>query len=108
MKVVICEASGVFAPRYDHTENVIFLSINDSGEIESGITLNVEMLDPGGLTELIRLSAVDILICGGMQNEWKEKILNREIEIIDNIIGNAGKVVERLLSGNLNPGTIIK
>jgi len=108
MKVTVCQFAGRVAPRYDGAASIAIFSIDNGGKIESVYVLNVENLNPEELNELICVSDVHILLCGGIKKEWKDVLENRGIKVIDNVIGNIEKVIERLISGSLNPGDIVR
>jgi uncharacterized metal-binding protein/predicted Fe-Mo cluster-binding NifX family protein len=47
---------------------------------------------------------VDALVCGGVSPSTRELIRSLEVEVIDNVAGTAGEVVEAIRRGKIHPG----
>jgi uncharacterized metal-binding protein len=64
-------------------------------------------LDSPGLLDLANVlseARTDVLVCGGISNGEREFLAGRGMEIIDNVAGSVGEILDALQAGTLRPG----
>jgi len=105
--IILTVMDNKIAPRFDLATEVLIFSSDPSGAASTR-----SMLLPGpsadDLCALILKEGIDVLICGGIEDEHYKFLSWKKIEVIDRIIGNATDVLERYTAGNLHEGDIVK
>lgn len=60
-----------------------------------------------GLCDLILRKDVDVLICGGIEEEYYHYLRWKRVEVLDNVAGPARDVLARYAQGTLQAGDIL-
>ncbi|MFW5836370.1 MAG: NifB/NifX family molybdenum-iron cluster-binding protein [Desulfovibrionaceae bacterium] len=105
-KVALCLWEERIAPRYDRSQKVRIVTVAD-GSVVDETTFAVEHLSREELCKAIAAQKVQVLICGGVVDPCRRKLVTAGVEIIDNVIGGPQAVLARHLAGALAPGTVV-
>lgn len=95
------------APRFDLTTEVFLTSMREDGSIENGRTIVLAHESADELCQFILNKEVDIVICGGIEEEFFEYLTWKKVRVLDSVIGPWERVLENLGSGRLKAGTIL-
>jgi predicted Fe-Mo cluster-binding NifX family protein len=106
MKIAICQFKGRISPRYNHSAEIATVIIED-GVIPEKKVVAVSIMEPAELTEFLAGLGVEIVICGGIKEECQRMLKQKNIRLIDNVIGNVDAVLDRFIKGELRSGDIV-
>jgi predicted Fe-Mo cluster-binding NifX family protein len=106
MRVILCTLNGRIAPKYYDAAQLLLLHIKD-GVIAHREVIAVEALEPDELCSLVLHMKTDVVICGGIRQDYQEKLAGSSVQLIYNVIGNTEEVVERFVKGTLRTGDIV-
>lgn len=105
--IAICHLRGRVAPRCDFTEEFLIVTFNNEGSIIEKKVLIAATLKPSELAKQLSHQYVEVLICGGVKEDWQEILRKNNIQVIDNVIGDVEKVFIRYTEDKLRPGNTI-
>lgn len=111
LRVLIPLFKDEVAPRFDLAAEALLADVSH-GEDEDGGTIKTEdFLLPhpsaDGLCDLILRKDVDVLICGGIEEEYYHYLRWKRVEVLDNVAGPARDVLGRYAQGTLQAGDIL-
>jgi predicted Fe-Mo cluster-binding NifX family protein len=106
MRVILCTLNGRIAPKYYDAAQLLLLHIRD-GVVAHREVIAVEALEPDELCSLVLHMKTDVVICGGIRQDYQEKLAGSSVQLIYNVIGNTEEVVERFVEGTLRTGDIV-
>ena len=95
------------APRFDLATEVLMVVINEQGEVQDEKTVVLPHPSAEDLCHLILVENVNVLICGGIEDEFFQYLTWKKIKVIDSVMGPWQAVLERLQSGHLHAGMIL-
>ncbi len=106
IKVLIPLFDEEVAPRFDLATEVLMAEYTDSGFLQEKV-----LILPGPsaerLCQLIITEGTQVVICGGIEQEFYDYLTWKRVRIIDNVIGSGRQLLERYFQGRLAPGDII-
>jgi predicted Fe-Mo cluster-binding NifX family protein len=106
-KVLIPLYGNNVAPRFDLATEVLMASIDDeTGRMEHR-TVVLPHPSPEDLCHLVLTERVEVVICGGIEEEYYQYLRWKKVRVIDGIIGRHESVLQRFNQGELEPGDII-
>jgi len=108
MKIGICQFKDRVAPRYNHSTEIIIVTLNSKNKVREKKMITVGRLQPPGLTQLLANHNIKTLICGGIEEEYQQALKEKNVLLIGNIIGVVDKVLNRFIEGNLHEGDIVR
>lgn len=106
MHVIVCTRNERIAPKYYDAADLLSLFIEE-GVIVHRKVIAVEALDPDELCSLVLHMKTDVIICGGIRQDYQEKLKGSSVQLIYNVIGNTDDVVKRFVEGKLRTGDIV-
>jgi len=106
-KIAVCQLRGRVSPRFNHSAELLMVTLNHSRVIEERRVISTATLNPSELTALLALHQVEILICGGVRKDCQQMLRKSSIRLIDNVIGNVDDVLLSCIEGRLHPGDVI-
>ncbi|WP_432734597.1 dinitrogenase iron-molybdenum cofactor biosynthesis protein [Maridesulfovibrio sp. FT414] len=91
------------APRFDLATDVMLIRLSFSREMEERIIV-LPQASADDLCALATSEKTDAVICGGIDDEHYQYLKWKGINILDDIIGPVGKVIDFYKSGRLVSG----
>jgi predicted Fe-Mo cluster-binding NifX family protein len=95
------------APRFDLAAEVRLATIG-SGRILAEKLLILPQPSAEQLCHLVLNEAVDVVICGGIEEEHYDYLTWKKVAVIDDVIGPCRWAVEQLAQGRLDRGQIFE
>lgn len=106
-KIAVCQFNGRVSPRFNHSAEVVMVTMDHSGFIEKRQVIFTATLNPIDLAALLVLHQIETLICGGVRKDCQQILQKNNIELIDNVIGNVDDVLRLYREGNLRGGDVV-
>jgi uncharacterized metal-binding protein/predicted Fe-Mo cluster-binding NifX family protein len=91
------------APRCTFADSVLLVTVGRNRILER----SVAPLDGTTWADLARVLSdhrVDAMVCGGIGRSTREAVRARDVQIVENVAGTSGEIVEALRTGTLRPG----
>jgi len=115
LRVLIPLFKDEVAPRFDLAAEALLADVSPDldGEVdgdESRIKTEDFLLphpSADGLCDLILRKDVDVLICGGIEEEYYHYLRWKRVEVLDNVAGPAREALARYAAGTLQAGEIL-
>lgn len=111
LRVLIPLFKDEVAPRFDLAAEALLADVSLGEGEEESKTKTEDFLLPhpsaDGLCDLILRKDVDVLICGGIEEEYYHYLRWKRVEVLDNVAGPASDVLERYAQGTLQAGDIL-
>jgi predicted Fe-Mo cluster-binding NifX family protein len=95
------------APRFDLATEVLTAECSSDGLITKDKMLILPGPSAERLCHLIITEAVQVVICGGIEQELYDYLTWKRVQVIDNVIGPSKSVLKRFSTGELSPGDIV-
>ncbi len=106
-KIAICQFNGRVSPRFDHSAELVMVTMDHSGSIEKREVIFTAALNPGDLAALLALHRIETLICGGVRKDCQQMLRKNNIQLIDNVIGDVDDVLHLYQKGDLRRGDVV-
>jgi predicted Fe-Mo cluster-binding NifX family protein len=106
-KIAICHLNGRVAPRYDHTDEFLLVTIRNGKEILERKITGFLAVRSSELAEQLNILNVTVLICGGVRVALQNTLKKNGILLIDNVIGNVDDVLTWYMDGRLSAGDVV-
>lgn len=113
---IICNMDGVrfavccfnrrVSPLINHSKEIFITSLTSK---KRPVTkkIHISNLTPPILIDILKSQNVKLVICGGIQEEYRKALIDNNIECIENIIGGIEGVVTTYLNGNLRSNSVL-
>ncbi len=106
-KILIPLMGEEIAPRFDlSTEVLILSSTEDLNDYEEKI-LVLPQSSAEDLCHLVLTEGIQLVICGGIEEEYFHYLSWKKIKVYDSVIGSWKAAIEKLRTGTLAAGTIL-
>lgn len=96
------------APRFDLTTEVLVVELDGEGKVRDKRVLILPHPSSEKLCHLILTEGVDVLLCGGLEEEYFNYLTWKKVLVLDNIVGSSRAVIQRYIRGGLNAGDRLK
>lgn len=108
LRVLIPLFKDEVAPRFDLASEALLADVaqDGDGEIKPEDFL-LPHPSPDGLCDLILRKDVDVLICGGIEEEYYHYLRWKRVEVLDNVAGKAQDALDRFAKGTLLAGDVL-
>jgi predicted Fe-Mo cluster-binding NifX family protein len=106
-KIAICHLNGRVAPRYDHTDEFLLVTIRNGKEIVERKIAGIVTAQSSDLAEQLHMLNITVLICGGVRLSLQNTLKKSGILLIDNVIGNVDDVLTWYMEGRLSAGDVV-
>jgi len=103
MKVAIPLFRNRISPRFDFSPEIWVIELEDGEMINEEKLIMSNLNLPQRLDQLVALG-VNKMICGGIDGFAIGQLGNRGIDVIHNVAGEAGEVLNLFIRGVLRPG----
>ncbi len=95
------------APRFDQTTEVLITTIGADGPVEEDKTIVLAHASPEDLCQLILNEGIDVVVCGGIEEEFLEYLTWKKVQVLDSVMGPWERALERVGRGDLKAGAIL-
>ncbi len=107
-KVLIPLSGDDVAPRFDLAPEVVVATLDDHGAVLDERAIVLPSSSAERLCRLILDEKTDVVVCGGIDDEYFQYLTWKKVEVIDSVIGPYCQVLRRLAAHSLAPGDIIR
>ena len=106
-KILITLIESDVAPRFDLTTEVLISSLGEDGSIAENKTMVLAHESAEDLCQLILTEEVEVLICGGIEEEFFDYLTWKKVRVLDSVMGPWERALDRFRSGDLDAGAIL-
>ncbi len=106
-KILITLIESDVAPRFDLTTEVSISSLGEDRSIVDNKTMVLAHESAEDLCQLILTEEVDVLICGGIEEEFFDYLTWKKVRVLDSVMGPWERALDRFRSGDLDAGAIL-
>ena len=106
-KILITLSESNVSPRFDLTTEVLIASLGEDGSIEENKTMVLAHDSAEDLCQLILSEEVNVVICGGIEEEFLDYLTWKKVRVLDSVMGPWERAIDRIRSGDLEAGAIL-
>ena len=106
-KILVTILESDVAPRFDLAPEVLISSIGEDGSVEQEKTIVLAHESAEDLCQLILTEEVNVVICGGIEEEFFQYLNWKKVRILDSVMGPWERALERFRAGQLEAGAIL-
>lgn len=106
-KVLICLHGNEVSPRFDLTREVLIAVIDMDAVIREEKEVVLPQASVEMLCHMILTESIQIVICGGIEEEYYQYLKWKNVKVLDSVIGESRIVLQQLAIGRLKSGDII-
>ncbi len=106
-KILITLWESDVAPRFDLATEVLISSLGENGSVEQNRTIVLAHPSAEDLCNLILTEEVNVVICGGIEQEFFEYLTWKKVRVLDSVMGPWERALERFRAGQLEAGAIL-
>ncbi len=106
-KIIIPLFGEDVAPRFDLATEVSILGLDEGGEIIEEKALVLPHASAEQLCHLILTEGIQVVICGGIEEEYYQFLTWKRVEVFDAVIGPWRRAEKRLREGLLRSGDVV-
>uniref|UniRef100_A0A7C4ESN7 Dinitrogenase iron-molybdenum cofactor biosynthesis protein n=1 Tax=Desulfomonile tiedjei TaxID=2358 RepID=A0A7C4ESN7_9BACT len=107
-KVLIPLSGDDVAPRFDLAPEVVVVTLDDDGAVLDERAIVLPSASAEILCRLILDEKTDVVVCGGIDDEYFQYLTWKKVKVIDSVIGRYDEVLRRLAAHALAPGDVIR
>jgi predicted Fe-Mo cluster-binding NifX family protein len=106
-KILITILGSNVAPRFDKTSEIVMFKIDEQGQVTEERTMVLHQSSPEDLCQLIISEDVQVVVCGGIEEEYYEYLKWKRLDVFDGVMGPYSNVISKLRHNELAPGQIL-
>ena len=106
-KILITLFNNDVAPRFDLTTEVLISSIGEDGAADENKTIVLARESTEDLCQLILNEEINVVICGGIEEEFFEYLTWKRVKVLDSVMGPWERAFDRFREGRLEAGAIL-
>jgi predicted Fe-Mo cluster-binding NifX family protein len=106
-KILIPVYGDDISPRFDLSAEVYIATVDETGRYQDERIVVLPQISAEQLCHLILTENINVVICGGIEDEYYQYLVWKRIRVYDSVIGPWGEAIRRHLAGNLRPGDIL-
>jgi predicted Fe-Mo cluster-binding NifX family protein len=106
-KVLITLLESDIAPRFDLATEVVIATVDGSRSSDQSKTLVLAHPSAEEMCQLILEEGIDVVICGGIEEEFYDYLTWKQVRVIDSVAGPWQRALEGLAAGSLRTGDIL-
>ena len=108
MKVLIGLYENEVSPWFDLSSEVLIAQVDEKkAKILDEKIVVLSQASAEMLCHMVLTESVQVVICGGIEDEYFQYLVWKRVKVLDSIIGSARDALERLVRGELHPGDIL-
>ena len=107
-KVLIPLSGDDVAPRFDLAPEVVVATIEEDGTIADEKAIVLPNASAETLCRVVLDEKTDVVVCGGIDDEYFQYLTWKNVEVIDSVIGPYIDVLLRLAANTLTPGDVVR
>jgi len=106
-KVLVTVLEQDVAPRFDLTTEILINTYSDDGSIVQTQNMVLAHASAEDLCQLILNERVDVVICGGIEEEFLSYLGWKKVSVMDSVMGPWKMALERWADRELETGAIL-
>jgi predicted Fe-Mo cluster-binding NifX family protein len=106
MKIMITLFENDVAPRFDLTREIVLVDLNSEQGLTNEKTIVLPRASSEDLCYMILREEVDVVVCGGIEEEFHDYLTWKKVNVIDNVIGPWSWALTCLQDSRLASGMI--
>jgi len=106
-RILIALRGNEVAWRFDKTAEALVCDIDDSGGVVSRSEIIFARFSAEDMCEYVLAHNIDTVVAGAVEEEYYHYLRWKRVDVIDNVAGELGPVLERLAQGRLGSGDIL-
>ena len=106
-KVLICLDGNEVTPRFDFATEVLIAFITEDGKVQEERVVVLPQASADTLCHMILTESVQVVVCGGIEEEYYQYLTWKRVNVLDSIIGDSKEALKRLARGRLQAGDIL-
>jgi len=106
-KILITMLENDVAPRFDLATEVFIATVGEGGAPVDGRTLVLAHRSAEDLCQLVLDESVDVVICGGIEGEYYDYLVWKQVIVVDSVSGPWERALDLFRAGALKPGDIL-
>ena len=106
-KVLITISGNDVAPRFDLTTEVLITFVGSKGAREESRTILMAHASVEELCRLILDEKIDVVICGGIEEEFYDYLTWKKVDVLDSVMGEWERALDRFRDGRLTSGSVL-
>ncbi len=106
-KILITIWENEVAPRFDLATEVLISRIGPDGAVEQSKTMVLAHASAEELCQLILTDDIEVVICGGIEDEFFEYLTWKKVKVFDSVMGGFDRALDSLLAGALKSGAVL-
>jgi predicted Fe-Mo cluster-binding NifX family protein len=106
-KVLVCLHGNEVTPRFDLATEVLIASIGENGNVEGQRVVVLPQASAEKLCHMILTEDVQVVICGGIEEEYYQYLIWKRVTVLDSVVGDAMKALARMAEGRLQAGDVL-
>jgi predicted Fe-Mo cluster-binding NifX family protein len=107
MKVLITLHHSDVAPRFDLATEVIIATLGPDRSVSEQKNIVLPQASAETLCQLILGEAIQVVVCGGIEEEYYQYLTWKKIKVLDSVIASLEQVIHCLENGTLREGTVL-
>ncbi|MBS3757487.1 MAG: hypothetical protein KGY61_02380 [Desulfobacterales bacterium] len=107
-KILIPVFGNDISPRFDLTAEAYIAAIDANGQYQDERIVVLPQISAEQLCHLILTENIDVVICGGIEDEYYQYLVWKRIQVYDSVIGPWHIAVSRFLDNSLHTGDILE
>ena len=92
-------------PRFDLASEALIVSMDETEKVRERIVV-LPQASAEKLCHLILTENIQVVICGGIEDEYYQYLTWKKVTVLDSVIGPYKDVLKRYANGLLKPGYI--
>jgi predicted Fe-Mo cluster-binding NifX family protein len=107
MKVLITLYESDVAPRFDMATEVLIATLGPDGSVVEEKNIVLPQASAEILCQLILGEGVDVVVCGGIEDEYYQYLTWKKIKVFDSVIASRQQVLRGSREGTLREGAVL-
>lgn len=106
MKILMTTRGDFISPRFDLSSEVIIATCYDQQLLEEPHSLILSNVSAELLCDLILKEKINVVVCGGIEEEHYQFLIWKKIKVFDYVIGPHADILRLAMANSLRSGTI--
>ena len=107
-KILIPIFGDDISPRFDLSAEVYIVAVDAKGTYQDERIVVLPQISAEQLCHLILTENVNVVICGGIEEQYYQYLKWKRIRVYDSVIGPWAEALARYLEESLQPGDILR